>query len=423
MNVIVVGGGGREHAIIWAVAQSSLQPDIFALPGNGGTAQLATNVNIPVDDLDAIVTFAKEKSADLVIVGPEAPLCAGLVDRLEDAGITAFGPSRSAALIEGDKAFAKSIMRTAGIPTAEARVFRDYELAKGYVASRESGLVVKASGLAAGKGVTVCSEPSEALLALESIMLDKQFGQAGDTVIVEEKLTGEELSVLALVDGQTIHVLETAQDHKAVGEGDTGPNTGGMGAYSPAPIATEDVMRQVEKDVLVPLVDAMRNESRPYRGVLYAGLMLTPAGPKVLEFNCRFGDPEAQAILMRLEGDLLEILLACAQGRLADVSFGWSEKSSICVVMCAEGYPGSYRKGLSIQGLDNVRDGFAGDVVVFHAGTMQDGPGVVSSGGRVLGVTALGTDLKQAAARAYEAVDMIHFDGAFVRRDIGHRAM
>ncbi|MGB0716773.1 MAG: phosphoribosylamine--glycine ligase [Phycisphaerae bacterium] len=423
MNIIVVGGGGREHALVWAIAQSKLEPTIFALPGNAGTHGLATNISIAADDIDAIVEFAQQKKAELVVVGPEAPLCAGLVDRLEAVGIKAFGPSRAAAKLEGDKAFAKTVMKTANVPTADAKIFHDYELAKGYVASRENGLVVKAAGLAAGKGVAVCEDPAEALLVLEKIMLDRQFGEAGSTVLVEEKLTGEELSVLALVDGQTIHVLETAQDHKPVGEGDTGPNTGGMGAYSPAPRATEDIMREVEKRVLVPIVDAMRNESRPYQGVLYAGLMLTPAGPKVLEFNCRFGDPEAQAILMRLDGDLLEVLLACVDGRLADIPFGWKDMASICVVMCAEGYPGSYKKGVPVTGLGNVASEFGNDVVVFHAGTKRDGPTVLTSGGRVLGVTALGNTLAEAAERAYAASDMINFDGAFVRRDIGHRAL
>ncbi len=337
MNVLVIGGGGREHALAYALSKSKRISQVFCAPGNAGTASLAENLPIDVNNFSALMTTAREHNIDLTIVGPEGPLCGGIVDRFQEAGLRIFGPTAAAARIEGDKAYAKKLMKSAHVPTAEGRVFTRYEEAREYVATRDSGLVVKAAGLAAGKGVCVCIDPADALLALERIMVDREFGEAGETVVVEELLQGQELSVLALVDGNTIYVLETAQDHKALGEGDTGPNTGGMGAYSPAPIATPDIMSKVERDVLVPIVAALQRDGAPYRGVLYAGLMLTAGGPKVLEFNCRFGDPEAQALLMRLESDLADLLEAVVEGRLAEAEIRWKPKPAVCVVMAAGG--------------------------------------------------------------------------------------
>ncbi len=421
MRVMVIGGGGREHALVWGLAQSLRVEQVYCAPGNAGTAELAENLPIAVDDQDALVAAAKERSIDLTVVGPEGPLCDGIVDRFEKEGLRIFGPTAAAARLEGDKGYAKHLMKAAHVPTAEARVFEHYDSAREYVATRDTGVVVKAAGLAAGKGVSVCEDPAYALLELEKMMLDKEFGEAGAKVVVEELLKGPELSVLALVDGQTIYVLETAQDHKPVGEGDTGPNTGGMGAYSPAPIATPEIMAKVERDVLVPIVDALRNDGAPYRGVLYAGLMLTAGGPKVLEFNCRFGDPEAQAILARLDTDLFEILEAVVDGRLADAEIGWKDKPAVCVVMASGGYPGKYETNKVISGLD--RADAMDDVVVFHAGTKPRGSRTATSGGRVLGVTALGDDIADAKRRAYEAVDAITFEGAFCRRDIADKAI
>jgi phosphoribosylamine--glycine ligase len=418
---MVIGGGGREHALVWGLARSARVDEVLCAPGNAGTADLAENLPVSVDDHDALVAAAQQREVDLTVVGPEAPLCAGIVDRFGSAGLRVFGPTMAAARLEGDKAYAKRLMKLAHVPTAEARIFDRHAEARAYVASRDTGVVVKAAGLAAGKGVSVCEDPADGLLALERVMVDGVFGEAGNTVVVEELLKGEELSVLALVDGQTIYVLESAQDHKPVGEGDTGPNTGGMGAYSPAPIATPEVLSIVERDVLVPIVDALRNDDAPYRGVLYAGLMLTPAGPKVLEFNCRFGDPEVQAIFMRLESDLFEMLEAVVDGRLADVEIRWDPKPAVCVVMASRGYPGKYEKGKTIEGLERVAA--MEDVFVFHAGTRRTDEHILTDGGRVLGVTALGRDVPGAKARAYAAVDTIGFEGAFCRRDIADKAI
>jgi len=421
MRVMILGGGGREHALAWSVAKSPRVDRVLCAPGNAGTAALGENVAVSLDDHDALVKVARDHAVDLTIVGPEAPLCAGIVDRFEKEGLRIFGPTAAAARIEGDKAFAKRLMKSASVPTAEGRVFADLEQAKQYVGTRDTGVVVKAAGLAAGKGVSVCEDPAYGLLALEDMMEKRIFGAAGDKVVVEELLKGEELSVFALVDGQTIYVLETAQDHKRVGEGDTGPNTGGMGAYSPAPIATPELMAAVDREILVPVVDAMRKEGCPYRGVLYVGLMITAAGPKVLEFNCRFGDPEVQVLLLRLKADLMDLLESVVEGRLADADVHWDPRSAVTVVMASEGYPGSYEKGKVIEGLDKA----AGmqDVVVFHAGTKQLEGRVVTNGGRVLSVTALGADVADAKARALQAAELIRFDGAFYRSDIGDRAI
>jgi phosphoribosylamine---glycine ligase len=421
MNVLVIGGGGREHAIATALARSPRVSTIYCAPGNAGTAEIAENVPLSEGNLGALTAFAKEKKIDLTIVGPEAPLCEGIVDQFQAAGLRIFGPSKAAARIEGDKAYAKKLMKLAHVPTAEARIFQHHDQAHDYVSTRDTGMVVKAAGLAAGKGVIVCPDPADALLAIERIMIDRDFGEAGDTVIVEELLKGPELSVHALIDGRTIYVLDSAQDHKALGEGDTGPNTGGMGTYSPAPIATEEVLAMVERDVLVPIVDAMRQDDAPYCGVLYAGLMLTPAGPKVLEFNCRFGDPETQVLLARLESDLLDLLEATVDGKLADADVRWNPNPAVCVVMASGGYPGIFHKGKPITGLAEAAA--MSDVNVYHAGTRKTGDQVLTNGGRVLGVTGLGQDIAAAKTRAYEGVNMIDFDGAYVRRDIGDKAI
>ena len=421
MKVLIVGGGGREHALALRAAQSPRVSAVLCAPGNAGTAALGDNVPVPAENIDGLLALVRERGVDLTLVGPEAPLCAGIVDRFREAGHRIFGPTAAAARIEGDKAYAKELMRAARIPTAEARIFRRFADARNYALTRDCALVVKAAGLAAGKGVIVCDEPAQAVLTLEKIMLERIFGDAGDTVVVEEQLEGPELSVLALVDGTTIYVLESSQDHKRVGDGDTGPNTGGMGAYSPAPVATDAVMAQVERDVLVPIVDVLNRDRCPYQGVLYAGLMLTPAGPKVLEFNCRFGDPEAQAVLPRLQTDLIETVEAVVDGRLDQIELRWDPRPAVCVVVASGGYPGGYEKGRVIEGLDEAAA--LPDVTVFHAGTRLVDRTIITDGGRVLGVTALGDDIASARERAYEAVDRIRFEGAFCRRDIASRAL
>jgi phosphoribosylamine--glycine ligase len=394
---------------------------LYIAPGNPGTAEIGTNVEIADTDIEKLVEFAKSKTIDLAVIGPEDPLAAGAVDAFEAAGIKAFGPSAEAAKLEADKAFAKQIMRANSIPTAESRTFTSFEDAKAYIASRDEAVVVKAAGLAKGKGVFVCDEPSEAILAAERIMVDGLFGEAGRVVVVEDKLLGQEASIMSFVDGRNIYVMETAQDHKPIGEGDTGDNTGGMGAYSPAPIVTDKVLSQIVREVLVPTVDGMNRNDTPYKGVLYAGMMLTAGGPRVLEFNVRFGDPETQPIMMRMKGDLLEVMLAVCEGRLDEVSIEWDDRPAVCVVMASGGYPGAYEKGKVIHGLEEA--GKMKDVMVFHAGTAKHGQEIVTNGGRVLGVTALGDTIAQAKARAYEAVGKISFEGAYYRRDIADKAI
>jgi phosphoribosylamine--glycine ligase len=421
MDVLLVGSGGREHAIAWKLKQSREIGQLYIAPGNAGTAQCGRNVPISDHDVPSLVRFAREQKVGLVVVGPEDPLAAGIVDALEAAGIKAFGPTGAAAQLEADKAFAKQMMRSCAISTAESRVFDRFSDAKAYIASRDEPVVVKAAGLAKGKGVIVCDDPADAILVAEKIMVDKIFGSAGDRVVVEDKLLGEEVSILAFVDGRNIYLMESSQDHKRIGDGDTGPNTGGMGAYSPAPIVTDDMMAKISREILVPVVDAMNRNGTPYKGVLYAGLMMTSGGPRVLEFNVRFGDPETQPILMRLQSDLLEVCLAVCNGTLDEVFLKWDPRPAVCVVMASGGYPGDYQKGKVIQGLQEA--GSMDDVVVFHAGTeIRDGQ-VVTHGGRVLGVTALGADVAGAKTRAYEAVDRIHFDGAYCRRDIADKAI
>lgn len=421
MNVLLIGSGGREHALAWKLAQSKRLRKLYIAPGNPGTARHGENVAISVNETSRLVDFARENDIGLVVVGPEAPLAGGVVDAFEAAGIKAFGPSGGAAQLEADKAFAKQLMRSCAISTAEGQIFERFKDAKAYIAARDGAVVIKAAGLAMGKGVFVCDEPADGILAAEKIMCDKEFGAAGEKIIVEDKLLGEEASILAFVDGRNIYVMESSQDHKAVGDGDTGPNTGGMGAYSPAPVVTDALTNQITREILVPVVDGMNRNETPYKGVLYAGIMVTAGGPRVLEFNVRFGDPETQPILMRLKSDLLEVMLAVCEGRLNEVTLEWDPRPAVCVVMASGGYPGKYEKGKKITGLDEVEK--LQDVVVFHAGTAERDGDILTNGGRVLGVTAVGKTVAQAKAKAYEAVEKIKFEGAYFRRDIADKAI
>jgi len=421
MKVLLVGGGGREHALAWKLAQSALCDRLWAAPGNPGIAEHADCVDLSDHDIEGLVAFAKANSVDLAVVGPEEPLAAGLGDALRHEGVLCFGPGARGARIEADKAYAKELMRAASVPTAEARIFTDLEAAKSYVLSRDSGVAVKAAGLAKGKGVVVCPEPYQAVRPLEDMMLKKVFGEAGNTVLIEELLTGPEATVLTLCDGKNIYPMEPLQDHKPVGDGDTGPNTGGMGAYSPVPAIDAKMTERIEREILVPIVDAMRRDFGRYEGVLYAGLMLTPGGPKVIEFNCRFGDPECQPLMLRLRSDLLEAMLAVAERRLDEVTLQWDPRPAVCVVMASGGYPGSYQKGYEITGIAQAEA--EPDVKVFHAGTAIADGKLVTNGGRVLGVTALGQTIAEAQRRAYEAVDKIHWQDCYCRRDIASRAI
>ena len=422
MKVLVVGQGGREHTLVWKLAQSPSVTQVFCAPGNAGTDQDGTNIDIAADKIDELIAFAKKEGIGLTVVGPEAPLVAGMVDAFQDAGLAVFGPTKAAAEMEGSKAFAKQMMWKANVPTADFQIFNDVESAKAYVESREEGpLVVKADGLAAGKGVLICHTKQEALDAIQAMMVDKAFGDAGDRIVIEECLEGEEASILAIVDGTTIIPLDTSQDHKRAYDNDQGPNTGGMGAYSPAPLVTAEMMDQIVERILVPTVDVLRGAGRPFCGVLYSGLMMMPRGPRVLEYNVRFGDPEAQPVLMRLKSDLAQVLLAAATGKLAELPpLEWDPRPAVCVVMASEGYPDSYEKGRAIRGLEEA--GQLEDVKVFHAGTERREGQVVATGGRVLGVTALGNDITDAKRRAYQAVKCIRWDGAWCRKDISDKA-
>jgi phosphoribosylamine--glycine ligase len=424
MKVLVIGKGGREHALVWKLAQSKKVDRVYCAPGNAGTAQEGTNVPVEANDVDRLVRFALREKIDLTVVGPEEPLALGAVDAFEKAGLRVFGPSKDAAQIEASKVFAKNLMHDANVPTAEFRVFDHPDPARAYIETREYPVVVKADGLAAGKGVIVCTSREEALAAIERIMVREEFGRAaGRQVVIEKRLEGEELSILALVAGRTIVPLPPTQDHKRAGDGDTGPNTGGMGAYCPAPLGTPALLDTIDREVLVPTVHAMRHIKRPFRGVLYAGLMNTNQGLRVLEFNCRLGDPETQPLLMRLKTDLVEVIEAVIDERLDQFEQGleWDPRPSVCVVLASQGYPGHYEKDYVIDGLDAAAR--LPDVKVFHAGTRLDGNKVLTDGGRVLGVTALGDTLADAQHRAYEAVGCIRFHGMFCRRDIAARAI
>jgi phosphoribosylamine--glycine ligase len=425
MKVLVIGKGGREHALVWKLVQSPRAERVYCASGNAGTAEDGVNVPIEPTDLEALIRFARKEQIGLTVVGPEEPLALGVVDAFQKAGLRVFGPSRAAAQVEASKVFAKELMRHADVPTAEFRLFDHPDPARHYIETREFPVVVKADGLAAGKGVLVCSNTEEALAAVERIMVREEFGPAaGRRVVVEKRLDGEELSILALVSGRAIVRLEPTQDHKPVFDNDTGPNTGGMGAYCPAPLATPELLHEIDSAVLVPTVHALKRGRRPFRGVLYAGLMVTPQGPRVLEFNCRFGDPETQPLLMRLRTDLLDLLEAAVDGRLEEFAEGrldWDPRPAVCVVMVSGGYPGPYGKGKVITGLAEAAR--LPNVKVFHAGTRAEKGLVVTDGGRVLGVTALGDTLVDARRNAYEAVSRIHFQGAHHRRDIGDKAL
>ena len=424
MRILIIGGGGREHALAWALARSPQHPDLFIAPGNAGTAALGQNVAVNPADIEGLLDFARRERIELTVVGPEQPLVDGLADTFEAAGLLVIGPTAKAARLEGSKAFAKAFMARHGIPTAAHRTFGagQYDEAMAYLDAYGAPVVVKASGLAAGKGVLLCDTRAEAQDALDQIMKTRSFGEAGDEVVVEDYMHGEEASVFALTDGEHYVLLAPAQDHKRIGEGDVGLNTGGMGAYAPAPVVTEALMNRVCREIIEPTLVGMEQEGCPYRGFLYVGLMITAEGPKVVEFNCRLGDPEAQVVLPLLDTDLVAVFQALAEGRLRDGSVQTRSGAAACVVMASGGYPGSYQKGFTIEGLDAAAA--LDDVVVFHAGTRHDEAGqTATSGGRVLGVTAVGDDLAEALDSAYHAVDVIHFDGAQYRRDIGRKGL
>ena len=421
MKVLVIGGGGREHALIWKIAQSSRVQKIYCAPGNAGIAQMAECFSISAGDIKGLAAWAEKEKMDLTVVGPEAPLTLGIVEDFRARGLRIFGPSRKAAEIEGSKAFTKELMKKYDIPTGESETFTDPGAAVRYVKAKGAPLVVKADGLAAGKGVIICRKVEEAFSAVELILVQKAFGAAGAKVVVEEFLEGEEASFLAFTDGENVLPLPTSQDHKAIYDDDQGPNTGGMGACSPAPVVSEKIHREVMEKIMIPTVRGMAKEGREYQGVLYAGLMIKDEKAKVLEFNARFGDPEAQPLLMRMKSDLIPVLEATIDKKLAGQKIQWEERPSVCVVLASDGYPGSYEKGKVISGLQDaakVRDAF-----VFHAGTALKEGRVVTNGGRVLGVTAIGGGIQEAIQRAYEAVGKISWEGVYYRKDIGRKAM
>lgn len=417
MKVLIVGSGGREHAIAMSVAKSDKVEKIYCAPGNAGIAEYAECVAIGAMEFDKLVDFAKEKSVDLVIVGMDDPLVGGLVDQLEDAGIRTFGPRKNAAILEGSKAFSKDLMKKYKIPTAAYENFTDPDAALKYLETAKMPIVLKADGLALGKGVLICNTLEEAKAGVKEIMLDKKFGSAGNEMVVEEFMTGREVSVLSFVDGKTIKTMTSAQDHKRAGDGDTGLNTGGMGTFSPSPFYTEEVDAFCKKYIYQATVDAMKAEGREFKGIIFFGLMLTEEGPKVLEYNARFGDPEAQVVLPRMENDLVEVAEACIDGNLDQIDLQFEDNAAVCVVLTSEGYPVKYDKGLEITGLEEFKnhEGY----YCFHAGTKFEGDKIVTNGGRVLGVTAKGADLKEARANAYAATEWVQFANKYMRHDIG----
>jgi phosphoribosylamine---glycine ligase len=423
MRVLLIGGGGREHALAWKIAKSDEVTEVLCAPGNAGIAMEPKVSCVPVaaDDLDGLVDLSRERRPDLVVVGPEMPLALGLVDRLDELGIATMGPKKTGAQLEGSKVFAKELMQRHGIPTAGFKVFSEYNEAIDFIESNSENWVIKADGLAAGKGVFPCTSQEECKQALHQIMVEKAFGEAGSRVVVESFLEGEEVSCIGITDGKRVILLASSQDHKRAHDGDRGPNTGGMGAYSPAPVLDKSMEARVKKEVFDPLVAGMASEGIEFRGIIYAGLMIDRDGPKVLEFNARLGDPETQPLLIRMRSDLVPALVAAAKGDLSGVVLEWDERPSVCVVMAAGGYPGSYQKGKPIDGLGRAAE--MEDVFVFHAGTTRQEEKIVTAGGRVLGVCALGSDIRQAVDRAYAAVDLIRFDDAHYRKDIGHRAL
>ncbi len=422
MKVLVLGGGGREHALCYILSKSSKLTKLYCIPGNGGISEIAEiPEGIGINDFEKIKEFCLREKIDLVIPGPEEPLVKGIKDLLSEAGILVFGPDRYGALLEGSKAFAKKIMEKAQVPTSQYEVFDSYEEALKFVKKRGVPIVVKADGLCAGKGVFVCQTVEEAEKALEKIFIKKIFGEAGSKVVIEEYLEGEEASYIVIADGENFKALPTSQDHKRLLDNDEGPNTGGMGAYSPAPLVNEALRKKIEERIIAPILKTMKEEGHPYTGFLYAGLMISQGEPYVLEFNCRLGDPEAQAILPRIENDFLEMVEKALSGKLREYELKESSKACVCVVMASKGYPGSYEKGHIITGLDKVKE--IEEVIVFHAGTKKEGDKFLTNGGRVLGVTALGETITEAIERAYKAVELIHFEGAHYRKDIGKKAL
>ena len=419
MKILIVGGGGREHAIAWKLAKSPKVEKMYCAPGNAGIAEVAECVNIGVMEFDKLVAFAKEHEIDLTVVAPDDPLAAGAVDAFEAAGLRAFGPRANAAILEGSKAFSKDLMKKYGIPTAAYETFNDPEKALAYLETAKMPIVLKADGLALGKGVLICKDLEEAKAGVKTLMMDKQFGSAGDEIVIEEFMTGREVSVLSFVDGKTIRIMTSAQDHKRAKDGDQGLNTGGMGTFSPSPFYTPQVDAFCKEHIYQKTVDAMKAEGREFKGIIFFGLMLTADGPKVLEYNARFGDPETQVVLPRMKNDLVDLFEACIDGTLDQIDLEFEDNAAVCVVLASAGYPEHYEKGFEIRGLENFkdRDGY----YVFHAGSKFDEQGrVVTNGGRVLGVTATGTNLKEARTNAYKATEWIDFDNKYMRHDIGH---
>ncbi|HIJ64424.1 MAG TPA: phosphoribosylamine--glycine ligase [Candidatus Hydrogenedentes bacterium] len=421
MNVLLVGSGGREHALAWKIAQSPLLDKLYCAPGNPGMAALAECADIAATEFHKLIAFAKDRAVELTVVGPEDPLAKGIADCFAEAGLVVFGPKAAAAQLEASKAFAKQMMVRYGIPTGAYEEFTDADAAMAYVRAKGAPIVIKADGLAAGKGVTVAHDVDTALDAIRVAMLDKAFGDAGGKVVVEECLIGEEASILAFTDGATVLPMAPSQDHKPIFDGDRGPNTGGMGAYSPAPVVTPEMFEEVQRTILQPCVDGMAKEGKPYAGVLYAGLMITESGPQVIEFNCRFGDPETQVVLPRMKSDILPVMMACCNGTLDQVEIEWDDRACVTVVMASGGYPREYEKGKPITGIEAAEQD--ADVTVFHAGTRLDGSALLTNGGRVLGVTALGPDIESTVEKAYAAVEKIHFECAHYRTDIGLKAL
>ncbi|MBE9504345.1 MAG: phosphoribosylamine--glycine ligase [Proteobacteria bacterium] len=421
MKVLVIGSGGREHALIWKIQQSPKVSHTYCAPGNAGIAEIAETVNLSASDIEGLARFASKNEVDLTIVGPEVPLTMGIVDLFEKSGLKIFGPSKKAAEMEGSKSFSKEIMKKYGIPTAAYESFTSKEEALTYIDRVGAPIVIKADGLAAGKGVVVAMTVEEAKAAVHSIMGEKVFGSAGNSVVIEEFMEGEEASILAFSDGKNVAMLPSAQDHKPIFDDDYGPNTGGMGAYSPAPVITKEMEKEILETIIIPTIKGMASEGRAYKGILYTGLMITDKRPKVVEFNARFGDPECQPLMMRMESDIIPVMEASTDGTLDKVDIKWKEGASVCVVMASKGYPGSYKKGQVISGLDTLKK--EENVFVFHAGTKESGEDVVTNGGRVLGVTATGENVKNAITRAYGAVHKINWDGAYFRKDIGKKAL
>lgn len=419
MKVLVVGSGGREHALCWKIAQHP-DTEVYVAPGNIGMVDVATLVNIKVDDIAGLVDFAKAEGIDLTVVGPELPLTLGIVDAFQEAGLACFGPNKAAAKLEGSKAFSKELMKKYGIPTAAFDTFTDVDKAKAFVDEIGVPCVVKADGLAAGKGVIICMTREEADKAIEDMLTDHAFGDASATIVIEEYMVGPEVSVLAFADGKTVLPMVSAQDHKRIFDGDKGPNTGGMGAYSPAPVYTEALSAEVNKTIIEPTIAAMAAEGTPFTGILYTGLMLTEKGPRVLEYNVRFGDPETQPIMVRMKSDIVELFQACVDGKLDEATLEWHDEAAVCVIMASGGYPASSEKGVPIHGLDDIA---AEEAIVFHSGTAEKDGEIVTNGGRVLGVTAKDATIKGAIDKAYAAVEKINFDHMQFRRDIGARAL